>query len=303
MKAKQIHIPYLIVLLTLFYSCETAINTPQVVNVTQKQNPLQAQKKTINLPKNRIKILENLKQKIANEKPLVAHILVPLCDNDNQGIVPVSKALGDGMNITSNLYWGALYGIKTHFKKSKDWVYLESIPKPNKDVLERVIFKKKFTAGHEVILVADAYRGDRMKDCLQDFFAATAGKKAETISTNSQIIKLYSDANLIGFNGHNGLMDFKIDIPHKENETFQDAVIIGCLSHDYFIEPLKKSGAYPLLTTTGLMAPEAYVFEGILNSWGALQEEKSIHSFAARAYHKYQKCGMRGATNLFQVSW
>lgn len=142
-----------------------------------------------------------------------------------------------------------------------------------------------------------------MKACLQDFFAATAGKKTESLSVENKKTDLYAGADLIGFNGHNGLMDVAVDIPQKENETFHDAVIIGCISHDYFIEPLKKSGAYPLLTTTGLMAPEAYVFEGILNSWGALQEEESVHSHAAIAYHKYQKCGMRGATNLFRTGW
>ena len=272
----------------LLFACQPSTSTSETAK-TEIVKVISSPKKTISPPKDRQKILARLKQKTAEGKPLVAHILVPLCDNDNQGIVPVSETLGNGMDTRSNLYWGALYGIKTHLKKSKDWIFLKSILHPNEDVLERVIFKKKFSAGHEVILIADAYRGDRMKACLQDFFAATAGKKEENLFIENNRINIYTQADLIGFNGHNGLMDVEVDIPHKENESFQDAAIIGCISHDYFIEPLKKSGAYPLITTTGLMAPEAYVFEGILNSWGALQEEKSVHSQAARAYQKYQK--------------
>ena len=49
------------------------------------------------------------------------HVFVALCDNDNQGIVPVPSKLGNGQDPKNNLYWGALYGVKTHFKNSKDW--------------------------------------------------------------------------------------------------------------------------------------------------------------------------------------
>lgn len=41
-------------------------------------------------------------------------VFVALCDNVNQGIVPVPAALGDGEDVKNNLYWGARYGVKTH---------------------------------------------------------------------------------------------------------------------------------------------------------------------------------------------
>jgi hypothetical protein len=43
----------------------------------------------------------------------VIHVFVALCDNVNQGIVPVSAALGNGDNPHTNLYWGAAFGVKT----------------------------------------------------------------------------------------------------------------------------------------------------------------------------------------------
>ncbi len=43
------------------------------------------------------------------------HIFVALCDNKNQGIVPVPPILGNGEDPKNNLYWGALYGVKTFF--------------------------------------------------------------------------------------------------------------------------------------------------------------------------------------------
>src|SRR5215212_939370 len=57
----------------------------------------------------------------------VVHVLVALCDNENQGIVPVPKFLGDGEDPAKNLYWGAAFGIKTFFSKSSSWTKIAEI--------------------------------------------------------------------------------------------------------------------------------------------------------------------------------
>ncbi len=44
---------------------------------------------------------------IAEGKPVVVHVVVALCDNVNQGIVPVPEAFGNGQDLGANLYWGA----------------------------------------------------------------------------------------------------------------------------------------------------------------------------------------------------
>jgi len=46
----------------------------------------------------RDKIKEKLFNKINNSKALFVHILVPLFDN-NQGIIPTGKSLGNGLNL------------------------------------------------------------------------------------------------------------------------------------------------------------------------------------------------------------
>src|SRR5688572_23613157 len=121
--------------------------------------------------------LLRMKTKIQSKKPLVVHAFVPLCDNENQGIVPVNKQLGDGLNLKTNLYWGAGYGVKSYFKKYDGWKLLSSEPDSIGNVLERVIFYKKTVSGTEIYLVADGYRGDRMKECLHDYFRSLGGWK------------------------------------------------------------------------------------------------------------------------------
>jgi len=70
------------------------------------------------------------------------HIFVALCDNKNQGIVKVPEKIGNGQDPENNLYWGCAYGIKTYFKRSKEWKLLKT-EKSDSVVLERVIFKHK----------------------------------------------------------------------------------------------------------------------------------------------------------------
>lgn len=50
-------------------------------------------------------------------KMKVVHVVVALCDNKYQGIVPVPAMIGNGQDPSNNLYWGAAYGVKTFMKK------------------------------------------------------------------------------------------------------------------------------------------------------------------------------------------
>ncbi|MFK7772133.1 MAG: hypothetical protein AB8F94_08335 [Saprospiraceae bacterium] len=254
-------------------------------------------------PKDRTEILKRLQQKIAGKKTLVIHAFVPLCDNDNQGIVPVSKSLGNGLNLRTNLYWGALYGVKTHFKKQKDWELLFSKKDLSENVLERVVFFKKYKNGAQVYFVADAYRGDQMAACLTDYFSALSNENQSDFNFLDKKIGVEGKADLIVFNGHNGLMDTSVEFPNNIHTSAKDAIAIACVSFDYFKEYYQQVNAYPLLNTKNLLAPEAYVLENVFDAWAMLEDGEAIHHAAGSAYNQYQKCGLRGAKRLFQSGW
>lgn len=252
----------------------------------------------------RSEIVARLAAKRKAGEPWIAHVLVPLCDNDHQGIVPVNANLGNGQSIRTNLYWGAGYGLKTHFSRASDWKTLLLDVPSQPHILERAVFEKTFPDGHRVILVAEAYDGAFMKICLEDYFAYLTGSGQPTINlADGRTIAYGSQADLIAINGHNGLMDVDVALPTNQDGQPKDAVAIACISHDYFREPLAEAGGYPLLCTTGLMAPEAYVMRAILDAWGAGKPPAAIRTAAGAAYHKYQKCGIKGATNLFKTGW
>lgn len=311
MKSKFVNEKYwFVIVLFLIGSCtsdsnsidESQVPKSQVQLVKNEVEKIFSPRNTV-YPKDRVKIKERLQQKIKNKEPLIIHTFVPLCDNDNQGIVPVSKSLGDGFNLRTNLYWGALYGVKTHFKKQKTWKLLFSKKDLTSDVLERVVFYKKFSNGAEVYLVADAYRGDRMKKCLTDYFDALSGESKSEYVFLDKKIGIAGNADLIVFNGHNGLMDTKVKMPTATNTIAKDAISVACISFEYFDKFYQQVNAFPLLCTNNLLAPEAYVLENVFNSWAMLKDEKDIHHAAGSAYNQYQKCGLRGAKRLFKSGW
>lgn len=225
------------------------------------------------------------------------HVIVALCDNDSQGIVPVSKTLGNGDDPYNNLYWGALYGTKAYLKRSKDWALLETRKKVSEIILERAIFKHK---NKQVYLVADAYRGARIKMAVENFFNAAVGNQPETVTSGDRHIGIKGKADLVVYIGHNGLMDFEIEpISLSDDRQRHDAIALACKSKAYFNPFLAKVGCRSVLLTTGFMAPEAYTLDAALAGWIAGESGAQIKERAARAYHKYQKCGLKGARRLF----
>jgi hypothetical protein len=230
------------------------------------------------------------------------HVYVALCDNKNQGIVPVPAAIGNGQDASKNLYWGAGYGVKSYFKnKTTDWKFLKSIPSNNPLILERVLFKH---ATKDVYLLADAYDGAKIKTCIEDFLKASNGQKSTNINYEDKKLGFGGNANLISYIGHDGLMDFSVDVAFKPiTHKKKDVIILACYSKNYFSKHIQKAQANPILWTTHLMAPEAYTLKSAIDGWLNDETGTQIDERAAQTYHQYQKCGIKGARNLFTTGF
>ncbi len=229
----------------------------------------------------------------------VAHVVVALCDNASQGIVPVPAAIGNGDDPARNLYWGAAFGVKSYFRKQADWLPL-TVAQPAAPVLERVVFKHRT---ENVYLVADAYQGREIKRALNDFFAFNAGRQSETIEIKGQKLHIGGAANLIAYTGHDGLMEFSVDVPEIADGEPRDAIMLACISKSYFAAPLRKTGAQPLLWTTQFMAPEAYTLKAALDGWINHESGPQVRQRAAAAYAKYQRISQKAALGLFATGF
>jgi hypothetical protein len=236
----------------------------------------------------------------AQAKPAkVIHAVVALCDNQYQGIVPVPARIGNGDDPANNLYWGAAYGVKSFFLKAKGWSLVAKTANPRPAVLERYVFKY---GAAPVYLVADAYRGREIWRATNDFFQFAAGRSAETIALPAIKLQAGGGADLVAYVGHDGLMDFRI-AEGPRGAPGRGAIILACASKPYFAAPLRNTGADPLLWTTGLMAPEAYVLKAAVEAWIAGEGGEGMRRRAAAAYDQYQKCGSKAALRLFATGW
>jgi len=233
------------------------------------------------------------------EPPRIIHVFVALCDNVHQGIVPVPEKLGNGDDPAGNLYWGAMYGVKTWFRKSEAWELIMTEP-GTPPVMERCIFRHKNT---NVYLLADAWQGKHIRQCTTEFLKAAAGYpgKPVTVKQAGSDLSFTGDggADLLVYVGHDGLMDFKLEkYPEKQDDRSREVIILACLSRDYFRSAIHRTGAQPLLWTTGLMAPEAYTLETALEGWVNGENAQQIRNRAATAYARYQKCALEAAEHL-----
>ena len=231
------------------------------------------------------------------EQTRTIHVFVALCDNEHQGIVPVPQRLGNGDDPNNNLYWGALYGTKTFLKKSKGWKVVATDKNPTEAILERIIFRHAATGTY---LVADAYRGRNIKEAVGDFLSAAAGNAAKELAIGETKIRVAGGSDLVAYLGHNGLMDFSVEqTMQRKPADARDAIVLACKSKPYFQPRLEKLGCRAVLLTTGFMAPEGYTLEAAVEGWIAGENAEQIAQRAARAYDKYQKCGVKAARRLF----
>lgn len=230
------------------------------------------------------------------------HVMVALCDNKYQGIVPVPAAIGNGQNPATNLYWGAGYGVKSFFSRTNsNWMLVEKKLNPEKNILERLLFRHR---KHAVYLLADAYDGQFIRNTTIDFLNASAGNLNVSEKKANQEIFFGGAADLVAYIGHDGMMDFSLsekfsgDTLHK-----RETIILACYSKRFFQPHLKLTGAQPLLWTSGLMAPEAYTLYDAVEAWIDKKGNAEIRQSAAKAYSKYQKCSNKAAYNLLVTGW
>lgn len=215
------------------------------------------------------------------------HVIVSLVDNASQGIVPVPPKIGNGDDPRGNLYWGALYGVKTFLSKADGWRKLGCETGLGDTILERC----RFAWQDKLTVTADAYRGSRIDQAMLDFMQQAATPPAPAMR------------EMVVFIGHDGLMDEQNqaiikDFPKHAGHDKQ-AAVLACMSDEFFAPHLLAAGAKPVVTTFSFMAPEAYVFEAIARGFANGATEAELRSFAATAYAKYQRIPAKAGKSVF----
>ncbi|MBD3333877.1 hypothetical protein GF356_13590, partial [candidate division GN15 bacterium] len=156
----------------------------------------------------------------------VVHVYVALCDNEHQGIVPVAADLGNGQNPRTNLYWGALYGVRTFISNSDRWQSVSRAELSADTILERCVF---LSSESTTVIVADAYDGRRIRVAIEHFLEAAAGHREDSTRIGDSMIRVAGRADLLAYVGHNGLMDFTLGLtPSAKDSLTRRAIVLAC---------------------------------------------------------------------------
>jgi hypothetical protein len=213
--------------------------------------------------------------------PRRIHVFVALADNASQGIAQVPAKIGNGDDADQNLYWGASEGFKSVFGRSKSWRLEKAEANPTPEILDRRSYRH---ASQDCVLVAEAWRGKNIHQCLEAFFASLKDRSND----------------LTAFIGHNGLMDAPVavsglDAPSKPT----DAIILCCISGSYFKPHLEALKVRPVLTTEQLMYPGSFLLRDALEVWLRKDSLSEIRMAAARAYATNQSISVKAAAGVF----
>lgn len=216
----------------------------------------------------------------ADAAPKKIRVFVALCDNKSQGIVKVGEKIGDGDDPEGNLYWGCDDGMARYFKKTGDWKLEKSEKNISKAILRRLTFKH---ATADIELIADAYRGWEMRQCVIDFEKAAAS----------------GEYDLVAYIGHDALMDFQLPPPAKVAGNHTDVIVLCCLSEKYFGDRLSVLGCKPVLMAQQFMYPGSFILASAIESWRRGGGVTALRAAAGKAYAKNQKISVKSATGVF----
>ena len=253
-------------------------------------------------------VQQRMLEDVAIGKPLVAHVVVALCDNQYQGIVPVPAQLGDGDDPNSNLYWGALYGVRTYFSRHADWTRLKVDEPAVPPALDQVAFHSTIERdgkSADVYVIAEAWRGREIRAATTRFLELSGGEPVENYVVVGQNRKTTISAggasHLVAYIGHNGLMDFASPTVTEpvSSSGARSSVVLACRSREYFSDLLAFKQSHSLLTTNGLMAPEAYTLETAISAWFSGKTPNDTRNSAADTYADYQKANKSWSRRLF----
>jgi hypothetical protein len=245
--------------------------------------------------------------------PLVALVYVPLCSNDQ--IDCGSSAAGRAGDLSTNLYWGAGFGVAKFFDRPKSaWERVE-ISKPGGAVLEQRIYRRSLSPGRwtnsfersscdrrpdalEQYVVFRAIHGDRIDDAVLDFWrASTEGAVVQLPATGGF---RSARVHVVGYAGHNRLMD-GLELPSATAHARRSpaSFVLACYSESWFSDSLQSAGSQPLLMTRALMAPEGYAVDAVLRALGDNATHTMLRQRVVSAYARWQQIPEQRANLIF----
>ena len=237
---------------------------------------------------------------LAEGKPLVAEVHVPLCDNS---IIPCGNArLGDGDNPDTNLYWSTTPGFGAWFaRRGNGWkrvlhqrgdatgsAHLVAIDVYRRTIKTPAAWRKRgVPASYELDLVIHGWRGTAIDQALAAYASDISGGPARTLVLDDRsTLAAGGAAQLVAWVGHNRLMALPPFGWPAASKTIQGTIAIACHTAAYMEAEVSGATRVPLLMTRDFLFANAAPLEATVLAFASGGSYARLRLDAATAYAK-----------------
>ncbi len=238
---------------------------------------------------------------IAARGYLTVTIHVALYEGRNR---PSVRRFGDGTDAKRNLYWGAYYGIETHFANAAGWRRAYTDDGDGGHILRRVVFHRRATVSaawrdlgvneaFDVFVLANAWPSSRIVEATEQPIRDAICGEPVMLALDGQPLAFGGGSEIVGYVGQNHLLEEHWDVfarlgdcrPSRQTGVFFACPRSAVVLHREIID----RGLYPVLFTRTTVMPEAYLADGLLQALLSGELGDGFLSAAAAEDARYQK--------------
>ncbi len=234
---------------------------------------------------------------------LTVTVHVGLADRRLGHLAPVAARFGDGDDPGTNQYWGALFGVETHFANADGWRRIHTDSGDGIRILRRVAFHRTVVPNDRwrdrgisdpfgVYLLALAWPSRLLESAMEQPLRDALTGRTLVLELNRGEVAFGGGSVIVGYVGQNAMLGRYWD-PFDGLPAVADrgaGVFFLCWkSAVYLHRDVVDRGLYPVLFVRQQIVPEAYVVDGIMNALLEGGFDGGFVEGAAREYARFQR--------------
>lgn len=228
---------------------------------------------------------------------------VALADHARGDLSPVPVKFGNGREPKANQYWGALYGIETHFANAAGWRRVYTDFGDGVRIIRRVVFHRRGEATarwrdlgvsepFDVYVLANAWPSSKIASAMEQPLRDALMGDRIALGIDGRDVPFGGGSVAVGYVGQNAMLgrywDPFTDLPSASVRGGVGVFYVCWKSAVYLHRDVVEHGLHPILFVRQQIVPEAYVVDGLLRALIEGEFEDGFLSRAAEAYATYQ---------------
>jgi hypothetical protein len=240
-------------------------------------------------------------QAIQRQGHITVTVHVALAD---QRVPGIPAEFADGDDPSSNLYWGALYGVETHLANAAGWRRAYSDQGTGGGVVRRVVFHRQaevaanwqsrgVTRPFDIYLLANAWPPSQTVAAMEQPLRDALTDDQAVLQVDGVDLTFGGGSVMTGYVGPNRMADRYWDpfegLAPTARGRRMGVFYICSMSAVYLHQPVVDHGLYSVLFARQAIVPEAYILEGVLQALAAGELDEGFVAAAAAQYARYQR--------------